>query len=152
VVAVALALAGCGESQTPPVYAAVDGYLTSLAQGKYAAACTYMNGKGRRSLAKATGSHKSCAKVFDRCLPDRVVRTASEDETQLNYATVDITTTGAKGSATVAGTAVARVVKRVVLAKEGARWKLATYGEGLKGCRRKGSRKEGSRREGSRHA
>jgi hypothetical protein len=138
-VAVTLAVAGCGESQTPPVYAAVDGYLTSLAQGNYATACTYLNGKGRRSLAKATGSHKSCAKVFDHCLPDQV-RTASKDQTQLNYATVDITTNGAKGSATVAGTAVARIVKRVVLAKEGARWKLATYGAGLKGCRRKRSR------------
>lgn len=143
-VAVVVAVAACGESQTPPVYAAVDGYLTSLAQGNYPVACTYLNGKGRDSLKKATGSHVSCVKVFDRCLPDQA-RVANKDATQLNYATVDITTHGVKGSATVAGTAVARVVKRVTLAKEGPRWKLSSYGEGLKGCRAKASRHKRAR-------
>jgi hypothetical protein len=140
VAVVALAVVGCGESQTPPVYAAVDGYLTSLAQGNFSGACAHLNGAGRHSLARATGSRKSCVKIFDRCLPDRV-RTDSKDQTQLNYATVDITTHGATGSATVAGTAVARVVKRVTLAKEGRIWKLTSYGEGLKGCRRRASRR-----------
>ncbi len=142
--ALALGVAACGESQTPPVYAAVDGYLTSLAQGNYSVACTYLNGEGRDSLKKATGSHVSCARVFDRCLPDQA-RVANKDATQFNYATVDITTHGAKGSAVVAGTAVARVVKRVSLAKEGPRWKLSSYGEGLKGCRRKASRHKRTR-------
>jgi len=130
---------GCGESQTPPVYAAVDGYLTSLAQGNYASACAHLNGTGRHSLARATGSHVSCVKILDRCLPNRV-RTDKKDQTQFNYATVDIITHGSTGSATVAGTAVARVVKRVTLAKEGKGWKLTSYGEGLKGCRARASR------------
>lgn len=139
VVILALAVVGCGESQTPPVYAAVDGYLTSLAQGNFTTACAHLNGSGRHSLARATGSRKPCVKIFDRCLPDRV-RSDNKDQTQLNYATVDITTHGATGSATVAGTAVARVVKRVTLAREGRSWKLSSYGEGLRGCRARASR------------
>jgi hypothetical protein len=122
----------------------VDGYLTSLAQGNYVAACTYLDRKGRDSLKKATRSRLPCAKMFDRCLPDQV-RVANKDETQLNYATVDITTHEARGSASVAGTAVARVVKRVDLIKDGPRWKLTTYGEGLKGCRAKAHRHQRSR-------
>lgn len=121
------------------MYAAVNGYLTSLAQGNYAIACGHLNGTGRRSLARATGAHASCVKTFNRCIPDRV-RTDQKDQTQFNYATVDITTHGSTGSATVAGTAVARMVKRVTLAKEGRGWKLSSYGEGLKGCRVRASR------------
>jgi hypothetical protein len=124
---------GCGESQPPPVYAAVNGYLNALAAGNYSNACGLLDGRARVSLERTARSRTSCARALARCLPNRA-QTLKHDQTQLLYANLDVSVHGSRASAGVGGTAVARAVRRVNLARQQGRWKLTTYGEGLKSC------------------
>jgi len=134
-----LCLVGCGESQPPPVYAATNNYLNALAAGNYASACAVLDGRARASLTKLAGSRVSCARAFTLCLPNRA-ENLKQDQAQLYYATTDIHTHGSTASATTSGTAVANALKRLTLAKEGGHWKVTSYGQGLKRCRRRGAR------------
>ncbi len=59
-----------------------------------------------------------------------------KDQTQLLYATVDISIDGAKASAQVSGTPVADAIKHFTLAEQRGNWTLTSYGQGLTGCRR----------------
>jgi hypothetical protein len=128
-----IAAAGCGESQPPPVYAAVNGYLKALASGNYSTACGWLDGHAQATLVRLSHSRVPCARAFERCLPDRV-QALAHDQTQLYYANLVVSTHGSRASATVSGTTVARVVKRVHLARQHGRWKLTTYGDGLTRC------------------
>src|SRR5205823_13734964 len=82
VLSAAVAVAGCGESQPPPVYAAINGYLNSLAAGNYASACGLLAGPARASLERSARSEVSCARALVRFLPTRV-QTLKQDQTQL---------------------------------------------------------------------
>jgi hypothetical protein len=134
VLSAAVAGAGCGESQPPPVYAAINGYLNSLAAGNYASACGLLDSPARASLERSARSGGSCARALARCLPTRV-QTLKQDQTQLLYANLDVSVHGSRASAAVGGTPVARAVRRVSLTRQGGRWKLTSYGERLTRCR-----------------
>jgi hypothetical protein len=71
--------------------------------------------------------------VLSRCLPYNA-QVAKRDQSQLLYATVNITVKRSRADATVSGTAVARAVKEVSLAKEGRHWVLTSYGSAITGC------------------
>lgn len=133
-VAVAALLAGCGEAKTPPDLVAVNSYLNALAEGNYSNACNLLVPGTEAALIKSTGKRVSCPEAFHRCLPDSAL-IPKQDQSQLLFATVDLSVVGKKGSATVAGNPVARVVHRVTLVKQGQIWKLTSYGVGLQGCK-----------------
>jgi hypothetical protein len=131
----ALCLAACGESPGSPIYGAANGYLSALANGNYSNACRWLDGRARRSLVHSTGARVSCQKAFVLCLPNQAL-VAKKDQSQLFYATVDMTVDGSKASAKVSGTPVADVLKRIALAGPSkGPWKVTSYGDGLKGCR-----------------
>lgn len=131
--ATAVALAGCGESSLPPTTLAVQRYLTALAEGNYPGACALLDRRTRRVLARRLGRRASCPAAFARCLPNRA-QVARHDQSQLLFATVDVTQTGHRASAVVNGTLVADALRQVTLAKEGKQWMLTSYGQGLGAC------------------
>jgi hypothetical protein len=146
VLAVVGGLAGCGSGSGPPgPYTAVNNYLTQIAEGNYSNACAMLDSATRMELVKRMGSKTSCAKLFVRCLPSQATN-ISRDQSQLLYATILVQTHRRKAGVTVAGTAVARAVRRVSLAKEGRTWKLTSPGEALETCRLKAHRLRAARR------
>lgn len=131
------ALAGCGGGSGPPgPYNAVSNYLSQIAEGNYANACGLAVTGVRDALIKRMGSRTSCSKLFVQCLPSKATN-IRRDQSQLLYATILVATHHHKADATVAGTAVARAIKRVTLAKERGTWKLTSYGDALRRCSRK---------------
>jgi hypothetical protein len=127
----ALALAGC---TTPPSAAELAGnaaqkYVNALAAGYYRSACTLLDGRTRASLGGADG----CRKVLSRCLPYNA-QVAKRDQSQLLYATVDVKVKHSRAQAALSGTAVARAVKSVTLARENGHWLLTSYGSAITGC------------------
>jgi hypothetical protein len=94
------------------------------------------------------GPRASCAKLFVQCLPSKATN-ISRDQAQLLYATIQVATHHHKADVTVAGTAVARALKRVTLAKERGTWKLTSYGDALQRCPRKEHRLHAARRSPS---
>ena len=135
VLGVALAAAGCGSTAPPGPYNAVSSYLNQIAEGSYAGACGLLDTRARVSLTRTRGQHISCPTVFARCLPSKVTN-LKHDQSQLLYATILVTTHRKTADATVSGTAVARAIKHVSLAKERGTWKLTSYGQALKTCSR----------------
>lgn len=128
-------VAGCGASAPSPVDTAVQHYLNALAEGNYSSACALLDRRTRDSLLKSKGSRTTCSSVYTRCLPDDAQR-LNQDQSQLLFATVQVSIDGPRAAAAVSGTAVARAIKKVTLAKEHGRWKLTSYGKGLHRCRR----------------
>jgi hypothetical protein len=133
--ALVVCLAGCGASAPSPVDTAVQHYLNALAEGNYSNACALLDRRTRDSLLKSKGSRTTCSAVYTRCLPDDA-QVLNRDQSQLLFANVQVSVEGSKAAAAVSGTAVARAIKKVTLAKEHGHWKLTSYGKGLNGCRR----------------
>jgi hypothetical protein len=132
-IALALCVAACGESATPPVDV-VQNYLNDLGAGNYAAACGLLDKRARDAPLKSAKPRVTCAKVFVRCLPDNVIRLA-HDQTQLLYASIQLNVTGTTASASVGGTVVARAIRNVTLAEQQGIWKLTSYGQAVSRCR-----------------
>lgn len=132
------ALAGCESNASPPPgpYNVVSKYLSQIAEGNYSNACGMLDTGVRDALIKRMGSRTTCSKLFVRCLPSKATN-ISRDQAQLLYATIQVATHHHKADVTVAGTAVARAIKRVTLAKERGTWKLTSYGDALRRCPRK---------------
>jgi hypothetical protein len=134
VLVVAVGVGGCGDSMPSPVDTAVQNYLTALSEGNYSGACALLDRRTRKSLVRSTGSRTSCATAFTRCLPNNA-QSAKRDQSQLAFATVQVIVDGSKAHANVSGTAVARAIRRVTLARQRGRWKLTSYGKALRACR-----------------
>lgn len=139
------ALAGCESNSSPPgPYNVVSNYLSQIAEGNYSNACGLLDTGVRDALIKRMGSRTTCSKLFVHCLPSRATN-ISLDQSQLLYATIQVETHHHKADATVAGTAVARAIKRVTLAKERHTWKLTSYGDALRRCPHKDHRLRAAR-------
>ncbi|MFZ0040904.1 MAG: hypothetical protein WAK93_06345 [Solirubrobacteraceae bacterium] len=136
----AVCVAGCGGSGQPPVYSNTYSYLADLAGGNFTNACSLLDGRARLVLERSAGHKVSCARAFAVCLPSRVL-VASQDQSQLLYATVELSVHGSKAVADLKGTPVADALKRVSLAKQRGLWKLTSYGDGLTGCARRHHRR-----------
>jgi hypothetical protein len=147
---VALAgLAACGSGSPPPgPYDVVSNYLSRIAEGNYSSACELLDTGTRATLMNKMGSRISCAELFVRCLPSKATN-ISRDQAQLLYSTIQVTTHHHSADVTVAGTAVARAIKRVTLRKEQGTWKLTSSGDALQRCRRKEHRLHAARRSPS---
>jgi hypothetical protein len=143
--AVVAGLAGCGSGSAPPgPYDVVSNYLTQIAEGNYSKACGLLDTGVRDALIRKMASPTTCSKLFVRCLPSKATK-ISRDQSQLLYATIQVATHHHKADATVAGTAVARAIKRVTLAKERRTWKLTSYGDALRRCPHKEHRLRAAR-------
>lgn len=136
----AVCLAGCGGSGQPPVYSNTYGYLTDLANGNFTGACSLLDGHARSALERSAGHRVSCTRAFALCLPSRA-QVATQDQSQLLYATVVLNVHGSKAVAELKGTPVADALRHLTLAKERGLWKLSSYGDGLKGCSRRHQRR-----------
>lgn len=142
-------LAGCGSTSAPPgPYDVVSSYLSRIAEGNYSSACGLLDAGTRHALIRKMGSRTSCPKLFVRCLPSKATN-INRDQAQLLYATILVATHHHRADVTVAGTAVARAIKRVTLAKERGTWKLTSYGDALRRCPHKGHRLHAARRSPS---
>lgn len=135
-VALALYAVGCGV--TPPSPAelagnAVQKYVSALAAGYYSSACSMLDSRTRASLSGPAGSRATCTNVLARCLPYNAT-IAKRDQSQLLYATVQVRIARSRAEAAVSGTAVARAIREVTLAKERGGWLLTSYGRALRGC------------------
>lgn len=133
IVGVAAGVAGCGEQSLPPATLAAQSYLSALAEGNYGSACALIDPRTRRRVARSLGRRVGCPGVFHRCLPDEA-QIPQHDQSQLLFADVQVAIHGRRAVAAVSGTAVARALRQVTLAKEGRRWRLTSYGQGLRTC------------------
>jgi hypothetical protein len=132
-IALALCIAACGESPTPP-FQVVQNYLNDIGAGNYDGACGLLDKRARDAPLKSAKPRITCAKVFVRCLPDNVIRLA-RDQTQLLYASIQLNVTGKTASATGGGTVVARAIRNVTLTDQQGIWKLTSYGQAVNRCR-----------------
>jgi hypothetical protein len=129
-------VAGCGVTPPSPAELAtnsVQRYMNALAAGYYTKACTALDSRARAALSGPAGSRATCKAVLARCLPYNP-NLLKRDQSQLLYATVDVHIARAHARASVSGTAVARALKEVTLAKERGNWVLTSYGAALRGC------------------
>jgi hypothetical protein len=126
-VASAALLVGCGQSQPSPGEIAQN-YVTAIAEGNYAGACGELDNRAVEALQGSMRSHAGCATLLARCLPTNA-SVLQKDQAQLFYANVEIATAGPNATVRTSGTAVARKIREVRLAKEQGRWQLTTYGE-----------------------
>jgi hypothetical protein len=120
-------LASCGQSQPSPGEIAQN-YVNAVAEGNYAGACALLDGRAREALHTSTRSRAGCAALLARCLPTNA-SVLQKDQAQLFYANVEVTTDGPRAAVRTSGTAVARRIREVTLAKERGHWQLTTYGE-----------------------
>jgi Domain of unknown function (DUF4878) len=125
--AFAALLAGCGQGQPSPGEIAQN-YVTSIAEGNYADACSVLNGHAREALRASMRSRAGCATLLARCLPTNA-SVLQKDQAQLFYANVEITTDGPNATVRTSGTAVAKKIHEVTLAKTQGKWQLTSYGE-----------------------
>lgn len=126
-VACAALVAGCGSSAPSPGEIAQN-YVNAIAEGNYAGACDALDGGARQALRRSAGSHARCATLLARCLPTNAA-VLKKDQAQLFYANVLTTTDGPRAVVKTSGTAVARKIHLVTLAKEQGHWRLTSYGE-----------------------
>lgn len=131
-VALALALTGCGSSGPVPSDA-VQSYLSDLAEGNYANACGMLSVSARAALVSAKGGRHPCPVIYRHCLPSDP-QTLKRDQTQLLFDTVQSFVHGRHARVVVQGTSVAREVKRVVLVRDRYRWLLVFPGEAISRC------------------
>jgi hypothetical protein len=111
----------------------VQSYISSIAEGNFTGACSQLDAHARSALGKASGSARPCRVLLARCFPDQATKLKS-DQTQLLYATVDISTHGSRATAVTGNTQVAKAVKVVSLIQQHGQWKLDSYGK--ERCRR----------------
>jgi hypothetical protein len=131
---VALGIAGCGESPTPP-NAVVQNYLNALGGGNFTTACGMLDAGARDETLRSKHVHVSCPNLFRRCLPNRVVN-LKRDQTQLLYAnmSVSLTSSGTVASVATSGTPVAGELKQVTLRHERQGWRLTSFGRVIEQC------------------
>ena len=128
----ALLLAACG-STAPSAYEVVNTYLNTLAEGDYPDACGMLSAQARAAMSISTGVRGPCATVFTRCLPSHSL-ILKEDQAQLFYASVVVTTQRSTTRAALSGTAVANALREVTLQQTRTGWVLTSSGSGLTGC------------------
>jgi hypothetical protein len=130
-IAITLAFAalavGCGQPPPSPGEIAQN-YVTAIAEGDYAGACGALDAHALEALHASMRSRAGCATLLARCLPTNP-SVLQKDQAQLFYANVEITTVGPNATVTTSGTAVARKIHEVRLAKERGHWQLTSYGE-----------------------
>jgi len=125
--ALALLLAGC--NMPPPSAGTVaENYVMQVAEGNYPAACALLDAHARHDLGVAMKSSAGCADLLARCLPTNA-SVLQHDQAQLFYANINVTVVGARATVLTSGTAVARRIREVTLAKEHGHWLLTSYGE-----------------------
>jgi hypothetical protein len=120
-------LAACGQGAPSPGEIAQN-YVTSIAEGNYADACSVLGGQAQQALRASMRSHAGCATLLARCLPTNA-SVLQNDQAQLFYANVEITTDGPNATVRTSGTAVAKKIREVRLAKTRGKWQLTSYGE-----------------------
>ena len=133
VLAVVAAIAACGESPTPP-NEVVQNYLNALGAGNYVNACGFLDAQARDALVRSAPIRTSCAGIFRKCLPHQTI-VLNQDQTQLLYANIDVSTSGSNAAANVSGTLVATELKHVTLRDERGVWMLTGFGEAIERCR-----------------
>lgn len=133
ILAMAVAIAACGESPSPP-NEIVQNYLNALGAGNYVNACAFLDAQAREALVRSTPIRTTCAGIFRRCLPHNTIA-LKHDQTQLLYANIVVSTSGSNAAATVSGTLVATELKHVRLRNEQDVWKLTSFGEAIERCR-----------------
>jgi len=133
VLAMVAAVAACGESPTPP-NEAVQNYLNALGAGNYVDACGFLDARAREALVGSAKRRSTCAGIFRRCLPHKTI-VLKQDQTQLFYANIDVSTSGSIATATVSGTSVATKLRHVMLRNERGVWKLTEFGQAIERCR-----------------
>lgn len=131
--ALAAALAGCGNANVVTPRDVAQNYAFQLAEGNFPQACALFDPAALRSLASGSGG--GCRSLLARCLP-KSTTSLRRDETQLFYVNTDLQESGSRATVTVSGTAVARSVRRVSLADERGRWRLTSPGRGIDRCLR----------------
>lgn len=119
-------LSACGQTG-PTAVDAVQNYVSALAEGNFASACTGLDQHAKASLRTVMRSQQSCAVLLSRCFPNRST-VLKQDQTQLLYGTVQMNLHGARGYALTGGTEVAKEVKKVNLTSVKGEWKLDSYG------------------------
>src|SRR5262249_10107953 len=127
IVACAGFVAGCGQGQPSPGEIAQN-YVTAIAEGNYAGACGALDNQARSALKQSMRSRDGCATLLARCLPTNA-SVLQKDQAQLFYANVETSTFGSSATVRTSGTAVAKRIREVRLAKEQGHWQLTTYGE-----------------------
>jgi hypothetical protein len=127
ILACAALLTACGQG-TPSPGEIAQNYVTSIAEGNYANACSVLDGHAQEALRASMHSRAGCASLLARCLPTNA-SVLQNDQAQLFYADVQITTDGPNATVRTSGTAVAKKIRRVTLAKTQGKWELASYGE-----------------------
>jgi hypothetical protein len=133
--AIAVLLAGCGETPNPPIVI-VQKYLDALGGGGYATACGMVDTRELAALMRSKHVRMSCATFFSRCLPNRSL-TPKSDQTQLLYANIDVRLSdhGAVADADTSATPVATELTHVTLKHEHGVWKFVGFGRAIEGCR-----------------
>lgn len=143
--AVVAAVAGCESNSAPPgPYDVVSNYLTQIAEGNYSNACGLLDTGARDALIRKMGSRTSCSHLFVRCLPSNATN-IKRDQSQLLFANIQVVSHRKTADVTVGGTAVARAIRQVTVAKERGTWKLTSYGHALTQCPLKPHRLRASR-------
>jgi hypothetical protein len=132
--AIAVLLAGCGESPNPPI-AIVQTYLNALGGGGYRGACGMVDSQKLAALMRSKHARMSCPTFFRRCLPNRIV--LKSDQTQLLYANIDVSLSdkGKVANADTSATPVATELKHVTLTHEKGVWKVTGFGRAIQVCR-----------------
>ena len=130
----AVGIAGCGESPTPP-NAVVQDYLNALGGGNFTTACSMLDARARDATLRSQHVHVSCPTLFRRCLPHRVLN-LKRDQTQLLYASLSVrlNSSGTAASVATSGTPVAAELKQVTLRHERRGWKLTSFGRVIAQC------------------
>jgi hypothetical protein len=133
VLAMVAAIAACGESPTPPSET-VQNYLNAVGAGNYVNACGFLDAGAREALVRSAPMGSTCAGIFRSCLPHKTI-VLNQDQTQLLYANIDVSTSGSNAAATVSGTLVATELKQVTLRDEKGVWMLTGFGQAIERCR-----------------
>jgi hypothetical protein len=133
VLVIVAAIAACGESPSPP-NEIVQNYLNALGGGNYVNACGFLDARAREALVRSALKRTTCAGLFRRCLPHKTI-VLKQDQIQLLYANINVSTSGANAVVTVSGTTVATELKHVTLRNEQGAWKLTRFGEAIERCR-----------------
>jgi hypothetical protein len=151
VVAVTLAVSGCGTSPNPPIDF-VQNYLNALGGGDFATACGMVDGQALKDLMRTKHVRSSCATLFKRCLPNRSIVLKS-DQTQLLYANINVTLSdrGKIANADTSATPVATELEHVTLRHERGVWKFTGLGRAIEACRVSAHRSRHKGGRGARH-
>jgi hypothetical protein len=128
-----LGVAACGSANVVTPSDVTQNYVDAIAEGNYPGACALLEPHTRAALVASARTRQKCAALLDRCLPNSI-RVSASDQSQLLYVTIDIQTSGRKAQGTLSGLPVARAIKRVTLIRQRGRWRLTTPGQAITRC------------------